>query len=501
VTLQEQGLELAKTGFDFGATSELDVQQSRSRLEGTRSPLSRLPAVDTIISGLLSSTDDTIVNDARGGLMTKRQTWQGAALLLLVAILSACATTKHPPPPPDGGPVAQPWGSVPLGSADAAADTSLSESLVSSLRKKFEQARAADATGKIPYRALALSGGGSRGAYGAGVLSGWTARGDRPQFDVVTGISTGALMATHIFLGSDFDENLAIFKRLTNDDVYKKRGILDVIRSAAAYDTAPLRETLKSLLSEEILDLVAAEHQAGRRLFIGSTNLDANLFTIWNMGAIAESDRPDRLQRYIDAVMASAAFPIAFPPVYIEVEVEGGTYSEMHVDGGVRETAFYFDFVKELYAAAEAAGLSVGDFKQELYLLINGQLAHSGSLTYEPVDRKLKEVVGATINSLMTNITRGSVFRLWVRTMIDGADFHLSYIPEDFEFRTHTLMFDPEEEVALFELGYRQSLDGTAWATQLAPESTELLLERILDPASRFDIQDRVRLTFKRGAD
>jgi len=433
--------------------------------------------------------------------MTMRQPCRNANVLLLVLVLSACTVTQRPTPPPVGEPVEQAWGSVPILSADAVADTSLSESLISSLRAKFEKARADNVSGKIPYRALTLSGGGSRGAYGAGVMSGWTVRGDRPRFDVVTGISVGALMATHVFLGPDFDENLKIYKRLTNDDVYKKRGLFDIFRSGAAYDTAPLRETLLSLINEDILDLVAAEHRTGRRLFVGSTNLDANLFTIWDLGAIAGSGRPDRLQRYIDAIMASAAFPIAFQPVYIEVEGEDGPHTQMHVDGGVRETAFYFDFVEELYAAAEAAGLTEGDFKQELYLLINGNLAHSQSVVYDPVSGKLKDVIAATIDSLMTRITRGSVFRLWVRAMIDGADFHLSFVPADFEFKTHTLQFEPEEEATLFELGYRQSVEGTAWVTQRAPDSNEELLERILDPTSSFDMQERHRIVLKRGAD
>jgi len=432
--------------------------------------------------------------------MRMRRLCRKVGVALVVAGLCACATPHRPTPPPDGGPVVQPWGSVPILSAGNATGPSLSESLISAMRVKFEKARVENKTGKIPYRALALSGGGSRGAYGAGVLSGWTARGDRPQFDVVTGISAGALMATHAFLGSDFDEDIKIFARLTNDDVYKKRGFFAIFSSSSAFDTTPLRKTLSSLINEETLDLVAAEHRAGRRLFVGSTNLDANLFTIWDMGAIAGSGRSDRLQRYIDAVMASAAFPIAFQPVYIEVEGENGTYTQMHADGGVRETAFYFDFVEELYSAAEAAGLTEGDFKQELYLLVNGTLAHSRAVVYDPVDGGITDIVGATINSLMTRVTRGSVFRLWVLAMIDGADFHLSFIPQKFEFKTHTLQFVPEEEAALFELGYRQSVEGTAWVTQLAPDNAEEILERILDPASRFDIQDTHRNLLKRGA-
>ena len=431
--------------------------------------------------------------------MTMHQPCRNVIALLLVFVLPACTVTHRPTPPPVDEPVKAPWGSVSILSAGAVADESLSDSLINSMRTKFENAQAANATSKIPYRALALSGGGSRGAYGAGVMSGWTVRGDRPQFDVVTGISTGALMATHVFLGPDFDENLEIFMRLTNDDVYRKRGIFDIFRSGAAFDTAPLRETLSSIITEEILDQVAAEHRAGRRLFIGSTNLDANLFTIWDLGTIAGSDRPDRLQRYIDAVMASAAFPIAFQPVYIEVEGVDGPYTQMHADGGVRETAFYFDFAEELYTAMNAADLEAEDFKQDFYLLINGAVAHTRSVAYDPVSGKLKDIVTATVESLMTKVTRGSVFRLWVLAMAGGSDFHLSFIPEDFKFETHTLQFEPEEEAALFELGYRQSVEGTAWATQLAPDDAEEILDLIRDPVTSFDIPERYRILLKRG--
>ncbi len=329
-------------------------------------------------------------------------------------------------------------------------------------------------------------------------MSGWTVSGDRPEFDVVTGISTGALMATHVFLGPEFDDELAIYTRLKDRDVYKRQGLLGIQRAGAAFDTAPMRETLESFITDDIIDRVAVEHRAGRRLFIGSTNLDANLFTIWDMGSIAASDRSDRRQRYLDAIMASAAFPIAFQPVYIEVEDERGVYTQMHADGGIRETAFYFDFVKELHAAAAAAGLSEGDFKQEFYLLINSQIAHSSDVVYEPVSGKLPDVTTATINSLITRITRGSVFRIWVLAMIDGSDFHISYIPADFEFETHTLQFQPEEEKALFDLGYRQAVSGSAWATQHAPETVEEIIEIIADPAAVFDPQDRHRLILQR---
>jgi len=436
--------------------------------------------------------------------MKMRLSCQGLAVFLIAFALSACAHTPRPTPPTLGAKIEHAWGAVPFQTAADGIDSKFTESLLKAFQAKRDAMRLAGDDSKIPYSALTLSGGGSRGAYGAGVLSGWTKRGDRPQFDVVTGISTGALMATHVFLGSEYDEDLEIYKHITNDDVYESHGILSILlavrRSPAAFDTAPLRETLLSIISDETLDLVAAEHRKGRRLFIGSTNLDANVFTVWDMGVIAESDRPDRLKHYIDIVMASAAFPIAFPPIYIEVEGEAGTYTQMHGDGGIRETAFFFDYdlFDDFRLALEAEGITDSGFKEDLYLLINGPLASDGTKTYKPVDGNMIAIADATVTSLMTKVTQGSAYRLWVLAMAHGADFHISFVPPDYKFFTGSLDFDPREQIALFELGYQQALDGTAWATQRAPSSDEELLKRIIAPASMFD-SDELPSWLKRG--
>jgi len=408
-------------------------------------------------------------------------------LASLAVLLSACASTPRPTPPVAGAPIAQPWGSVPLLAAEGEIDQSTIDSFVQSLQAKRDAHRQAGDVGKIPYRALTLSGGGSRGAYGAGVLSGWTVRGGRPQFDVVTGISTGALMASHVFLGSEFDDDLTIYKELSNDDVFTERSLLGVLKGTSALDTAPLRKTLESVITEETLDRVAAEHRKGRRLFIGTTNLDANTFVIWDMGVIAESERPDRMKRYIDVVLASGSFPIAFPPVYLDVD--NGAFTEMHTDGGIRESAFFFDFdlIRDVRLAMEAAGLSESEFKQELYLLNNGPIATLGVKRYIPVDGNIGAIASASVDALLAKVTQGSIFRLWVMAMVHGADFHVSFVPPDYELPSGSLSFDPKEQNALFEFGYQQSLDGTAWATQRAPTSTEELIRNIVEPASSFD--------------
>ena len=110
---------------------------------------------------------------------------------------------------------------------------------------------------RLPYRVLSLSGGRARGAYGAGVLIGWTETGQRPDFDVVTGISTGALMATHAFLGSSYDEGLLVYRDVTNDDIYETRSLISILSEDAIYDTKPLRKLLARTLTPEIIERVA----------------------------------------------------------------------------------------------------------------------------------------------------------------------------------------------------------------------------------------------------
>ena len=408
------------------------------------------------------------------------------ALVTLSAVLVAgCQLTPRPTPPPAGGRMEQPWGSVAL--TANVVDEEFVAGIAASLREKVAQFEAEGRDGKIPYRALTLSGGGAYGAYGAGVLTGWSETGERPEFDVVTGISTGALMATHVFLGPEYDKELEIYKEVSDRDIFRKRGLARALRSDAVYDTTPLRRLMSSMITDELLDRVAEAHRNGSRLFIGTTNLDADSFTIWDMGMIARSERPDRRQRYIDVVMASASFPIAFPPVYIDVEGEDGSYTQMHGDGGVRETVFFFDFLEELDAALLAAGLGREDIEQDLYLVINGGFAMVQGKEYTPVEGRLGAVAGATVTSMMNKVTQGSVLRLWILAMADGANFHLAFVPTSFQFTTHSLSFDPEQGEALFELGYQKALEGTAWATQRAPKSSDEFVKNVIQGVTTFD--------------
>jgi predicted acylesterase/phospholipase RssA len=335
-----------------------------------------------------------------------------------------------------------------------------------------------EAGGKpITVRGLALSGGGSHGAYGAGVLIGWTDAGTRPEFDVVTGISTGALTATAVFLGPEYDDTLRMYTRVTNRDIFKSRGLLAVLTEDSMYDASPLRALIAKEIDEGVLQAVAREHARGRRLFIGTVNLDAQAFTIWDMGLIASSDRPDKLERYRDVILASASVPVLFPPVYIPVEVGGESYRQMHVDGGAREMIFYPEFIQNFDKAIAEAGLSRSEVHSEIYVLFNGRVAARG--TYEPLQPRALSVMEEFVRTLMRKNTTSSIYQIWVRGLIHKMDIHLTDIPPEYKDLQSDMEFNPDDMKRLFEFGYNRSVNGEAWWTQPAVENYQELIRRI----------------------
>jgi len=194
-----------------------------------------------------------------------------------------------------------------------------------------------------PHAYIAISGGGSNGAFGAGLLAGWTASGTRPEFNMVTGISTGALTAPFAFLGSEYDDILKhLYTTTTTKDIIEERNIIAAILGDSMADTKPLRNLIEKYVTPEVIEAIAKEYKRGRRLFVGTVNLDAGRSVIWNISAIAASNSPRKLSLIYDVLQASAAIPIAFPPVMIQVDVNGKTFDEMHVDGGTGSQVFVY---------------------------------------------------------------------------------------------------------------------------------------------------------------
>ena len=423
------------------------------------------------------------------------------ALAICGCLLAGCATDRKNPPP--HGEVYQvPWGAVDVGTWDDDREDIYSDEAIASWGKYVEDFSKQNPGSKIPFRVLTLSGGGSRGAFGAGVLSGWTLAGNRPEFNVVTGVSTGALMATPAFLGPDYDHALALFTNISNEDVYRKQGKLAILNKEGLYDTTPLRELLARHLDKEMIDAVGREFtETGRSLFIGTTNLDAKVFTIWDMGKIASSDRPERYQLYRDVILASASYPIVFPPVYLPVISETDeTYYQMHGDGGLRETVFLFDYMGEFLEHLEDLGLDWDrDIDPQVYLLYNGKIFEDQK--YLAVDPNTLSVAMRSMYTLMRTSSTSSVFQVWASGLVHGATVYLAFIPEDQEQLPPALDFDTEKMRRLFQLGYKKAITHSAWLERKPPKDLKEYRQSLefyeninpLNPSIEVDL-DRVGL-------
>lgn len=395
-------------------------------------------------------------------------------------VLTSCVS-KRVAPPPEGKSFQVPWGAVPLERWDPTVKNTFERALIEGLHTRLEEHRKKTPGKPITLRGLALSGGGSHGAYGAGVLIGWTDAGTRPEFDVVTGISTGALTATAVFLGPEHDDTLRMYTKVTNKDIFKSRGPLAVLTKDSMYDAAPLRTLIAKQIDDGVLQAVAKAHAKGRRLFIGTVNLDAQAFTIWDMGFIASSDRPDKLERYRDVILASASVPVLFPPVYIPVEVDGESYRQMHVDGGAREMVFFPGFIQDFDKAIAEVGLSRAEVHGEIYVLFNGRIVARG--TYEPVEPRALSVMEEFVRTLMRKNTTGSIYQIWVQGLIHGMDIHLTDIPPEYKDLQSDMEFNPDDMKRLFDYGYNRSVNGQVWWTQPAVDDYQELIKKI-NPAN-----------------
>lgn len=304
---------------------------------------------------------------------------------------------------------------------------------------------------------LALSGGAADGAFGAGLLAGWTAKGDRPEFSLVTGISTGALIAPFAFLGSDYDAQLKeVYTTTSTKDILTKVSALgQIISTAAVGDPEPLKKLMAKYVDEKMLAALATEHRKGRRLLVGTTNLDAGRPVIWNIGAIAASGDSNALDLIRKVLLASASIPVAFPPVLIEVEANGSRYDEMHVDGGIVSQVFLYPSGLDMHRVVEKFEVQG---PPHVYIIRNAAY----DIGWKTVEPKLSSIAGRSVNTMTLNMGYGDLYRLYLEANKSGIDYNLAYIPREFTLKAKE-PFDREYMVKLFELGYSMGLSGYPW--------------------------------------
>lgn len=308
---------------------------------------------------------------------------------------------------------------------------------------------------------LSVSGGGENGAFGAGLLCGWSELGTRPEFNLVTGVSTGALTAPFAFLGRDYDPQLrAVYTELTLRDIAESRGLIAAVFDDALADTTPLFRTISRYLDAAMLAAIARAYEGGRILLIGSANLDAQVPVIWNIGAIAASGHPRALDTVRRVLLASASIPGAFPPVLFDVTVDGQPHQELHVDGGAFAQAFlYPSSMGRGRRARIARGTAARDV--EAYIIRNGRLDPE----WATVERRTLGITGRAISTMIAASGYNDVVRMYNNTQRDGIGFNLAFIGTDFD-KELPAPFDQAFMRALFQYGFERGRRGYDWASR-----------------------------------
>jgi len=315
---------------------------------------------------------------------------------------------------------------------------------------------------------LAISGGGDDGAFGAGLLVGWSDRGNRPEFDVVTGVSTGSLSAPFVFLGRAYDPALrAVYTETGASDIFEKRApLLGAIAGDALTNNAPLREMISNYVDDRMVRGIAEEYRKGRLLFILTTNLDQGRPVIWNIGAIASSNHPKARELIVEVLLASTSIPVVFPPVMLDVTVGGERYQEMHVDGGTIAQAFLYPPSISLRTAAARAGVTEKILRTErkrvAYVIRNGRFTRPE----ESVKLQTIAIAKEALSTMITSSGVNDTYRMYLLARRDGVDFNLASINDDFGV-PYKGPFNKEYMQSLFAYGYQKGRSGYPW--QKAP--------------------------------
>jgi predicted acylesterase/phospholipase RssA len=408
-------------------------------------------------------------------LIRRRGLIRGVAAGLSAGALGGCAPPARLETVPAGLLLSRPWPDMADdarvildGQDNAAMGRLITQSLG---REAAWLDRAGQQVGPVDY--LALSGGGADGAFGAGILIGWTALGTRPEFRVVTGVSTGALAAPFAFLGPAFDRELeSVYTQITQDDVMRPRGYLAALTSDSLYDSTPLQETIRRALTPAVMDGIAREYvDKGRLLMVSTTNLDMPVGVLWNLGAIAASGHRGAVDLVVQILMASAAVPGIFPPVMIRFEYEGRQYEEMHVDGGTLSQVVLYPASLQLGSLDPALTGRFRKRERRLWVIRNSRLGRRP----ESTERSAVKISSRALSALIATQGVGDLYQLYLIAMRDKVDYHVTYIPPRFDLASNQ-QFDQAYMNTLYRFGREYVRSGAAWSSVPPGYSTRSFL-------------------------
>lgn len=374
-------------------------------------------------------------------------------VMLCALAIAGCASIERLP----AVPAADTTRALPLGLANARFFLEQHSAIVAEGENAIERRRQAlglSASDQLPTaRFLAVSGGGDEGAFASGLLTGWTEAGDRPEFDVVTGVSTGTMIAPFAFLGREYDPQLRqTYTTISTDNVLIKRGIIHGLLSDAFADTTPLWNMISHFVDVPLMNAIAREYKKGRLLLIGTTDLDAEEPCIWNIGAIAASGHPGALDLIRKVLLASAAVPGAFPPVMIDVALDGKSYQELHVDGGAVAQIFLYPEGIELNRYYKSQ-------EREAFLIRNNREDPS----WQQVERDTLTISGRAISSMLHSSGENDLARIYFITQRDSVAYNLAYIDKNFAAKHPAELFDKTYMNALFDYAHQEARHGYAW--------------------------------------
>ncbi len=398
---------------------------------------------------MIATIFETVANGARSGVSFC------LSLVLLVPLTACVSIQPRNPLPADqveaaaiaGIPQARFWGDDISPFLEQEMNTLTREEIKDGFPALYGQ----------PHNYLAISGGGANGAFGAGLLVGWTEAGSRPEFQMVTGISTGALIAPFAFLGPEYDHVLrTVYTGISTSDIFEMRSVFSLLTADAAADTTPLKKLLERYVDDRVIEAIAREHSHGRGLYIGTTDVDYMRPMIWDIGAIAASGEAGAKSLVHQVLLASASVPGAMPPVRIEVSAGGRVYDEMHIDGGTATQVF-------VYPAAT-------DWRRVLELLDvpgtpNTYVIRNSSLKpyRDVVEPKLAPIATRSISSLIRTQGIGDLYMIYMLTQRDGLRYRLAHIPDEFTEQPAE-PFDTAYMNQLFDLGFDLARRGYSWA-------------------------------------
>lgn len=395
--------------------------------------------------------------------MRKNIYWPAWVILLIVSI-SGCASVRHAIPP-DLLSSAQVFGMQDIRAFSGSPSETFKKDFIKLLeQEKREGGIFFDSNSNQAFHMLAISGGAANGAYGAGLLSGWSETGTRPVFKVVTGISTGAIIAPVAFLGSKYDGKLREFytKYSTRDIARPRFPFFGILFSNSIMNTRPLERLIESYFDADMMKQIAIEYNKGRRLYVGTTNLDAQRLVIWDLGKIASIGDDNALKLFRKIILASASIPVAFPPVYLNVEVNDKKYDEMHVDGGITKQVFFlYDVLEGVDQAIKERNYDPSKIKYAIYVIRNGYV----DPVYREVPDRLSAIAERAVDTTVNAQGIGDLYQLYIFTKDGRGDFNLGYIPGTHVSKAKEL-FDPIETQRLFDLGFKEASEGYPWRKQ-----------------------------------